>query len=288
MGLLSQIEVDATAKHLQILPAAILRMMRPLVRVLLRSGMTFKTFSDLAKRVFVEVGMAEFAIEGKRQTISRVAILTGLSRKEVQRVLNERTPKDAETHERYNRASRVVAGWVRDGEFTNDKGEPAALLLEGTPSFAQLVKRYSGDIPARAVLDELLRVGAVRSIKGGRIKLVSRAYVPRTSNLDKLAILGTDVAYLIKTIDHNMEYGERDPYFQRKVMYDNVPQEAISKLRMLSAEQSQKLIEQLDKRLSRHDRDVNQAVKGTGRKRVGIGIYYFEEDLASQPAEEAK
>lgn len=280
--------MDATVKHLQILPAAILGMLRPLIRMLLRNGMTFKTFSNIARRVFVELGMAEFSIEGKRQTISRVAILTGLSRKEVQRVLNEGAPKDAETHERYNRASRVVAGWVRDRDFANADGEPAALPLEGTPSFAQLVKRFSGDMPARAVLDELLRVGAVQPIEGGRIKLVSRAYVPRTSNLDKLAILGTDVAYLIETIDHNLEYGERDPYFQRKVMYDNVPQEAISKLRMLSAEQSQKLMEKLDKHLSQRDRDVNPTVTGTGRKRVGIGIYYFEEDLASPPAGEAK
>ncbi len=280
--------MDAATRHLQVLSAAILGIMRPLARVLLRNGMTFQTFSEIAKRVFVEVGMAKFSIEGKKQTISRVAILTGLSRKEVQRVLNQKAPGDAEPHERYNRASRVVAGWVRDPEFANEDGKPAALPLEGEPGFVQLVKRYSGDMPARAVLDELLRVGVVRTIEGGRIKLVSRAYVPRTSDLDKIAIMGTDVADLIETIDHNLEYGKRDPFFQRKVMYDNVPDDAAREFRELSAEQSQALMEKLDKWLSQHDRDLNPAVSGTGRKRVGVGIYFFEENLASQPGEESK
>lgn len=275
------------AKPRQVLVTALLRMLRPLVRVMLRGGMTFQAFAELAKHVFVEVGMTEFGIEGRKQTISRVAILTGLSRKEVQRVLTESKTHDHEEHERYNRASRVVAGWVRDRAFTNRKGEPATLSLEGRNSFAQLVKQHSGDVPARAVLDELLRVGAVRE-QNGRVALVARAYVPRASNLDKLAILGEDVAYLIETIDHNLEHGERDPYFQRKVMYDNVPREAVAKLRSLSVERAQKLIELLDKRLSRYDRDVNRSVKGAGRKRVGVGIYYFEEDLAPLPAGESE
>jgi hypothetical protein len=185
-----------------------------------------------------------------------------------------------DSEETYNRAARVIAGWVRDKEFTDAAGEPLALSQAGaTGSFSLLVKRYSGDVPARAVLDELLRVGAVEHLDDDRIRLLSRAYVPRTSDLDKLDILGADVADLITTIDHNLQRGAADPRFQRKVMYDNVPEESIPLFRALSAAQAQTLLEKMDEWLSQHDRDVNASVKGAGRMRAGIGIYYFEEKL---------
>jgi len=188
--------------------------------------------------------------------------------------------------ETYNRAARVIAGWVRDKEFTDAAGEPLALSQAGaTASFSLLVKRYSGDVPARAVLDELLRVGAVERLDDDRIRLLSRAYVPRTSDLDKLDILGADVSDLITTIDHNLQRGAEDPRFQRKVMYDNVPEESIAAFRSLSGAQAQSLLEAMDKWLSQHDRDVNPCQSGTGRVRVGIGIYYFEENLAKRPEE---
>ena len=273
--------MDAPNRHLRTVSAAVLLVLRPLIRVLLRNGMTYRSFADLAKRIYVEVGMDEFGIDGRRQTVSRASILTGLSRKEVQRVLNQGALDDAETRERYNRAARVVAGWVRDKDFVDTNGDPASLPLEGSHSFGLLVKRYSGDIPSRAILDELMRVGAVERDADGRVRLLSRAYVPRTSDLDKISILGTDVADLITTIDHNLQQGARDPYFQRKVMYDNLPLEAIPEFRKLSAEHAQKLMEKLDQWLSRHDRDVNPRTGGTGRRRAGIGIYYFEENVGT-------
>jgi len=247
--------------------------------------MSFNEFSDIGRRVFVEVGMRESGIPGRKPTVSRVSILTGLSRKEVQRLLGEQAQAaGTDGHETYNRAARVIAGWVRDKDFTDGAGEPLALSQAGaTASFSLLVKRYSGDVPARAVLDELLRVGAVERLDDDRIRLLSRAYVPRTSDLDKLDILGADVADLITTIDHNLQRGAEDPRFQRKVMYDNVPAESIPLFRALSAAQAQTLLEKMDEWLSQHDRDVNASVTGAGRMRAGIGIYYFEENLEQLP-----
>jgi len=177
----------------------------------------------------------------------------------------------------------VIAGWVRDREFSDAAGDPMALGAEGAgASFGLLVKRYSGDVPARAVLDELLRVGAAERMGDGRIRLLARAYIPSTSDLDKLDILGADVADLIATIDHNLQRGGSDPRFQRKVMYDNVPEESAAEFRALSAAQAQALLEAMDKWLSQHDRDANPSRTGKGRVRAGVGIYYFEENLEQQ------
>jgi hypothetical protein len=269
------------------LATALERILTPLCRILLRNNISFKAFTDIAKRTYVHVAADEFRIPGKKQSVSRVALLSGLTRKEVQRLLElEQTP-DAEVGERYNRAARVVAGWVRDPDFSDASGNPRELEISetgpaGAGTFAELVRRFSGDIPYRAVLDELLRVGAAEKTPRGTIRVKSRAFVPQGADTDKINILGTDVADLVATIDHNIHARDALPRFQRKVMYDNLPREALDEFRKLSAEQAQQLLEHFDKWLARHDRDTNSSSRGTGRMRSGIGIYYFEEDLASQ------
>src|SRR5882762_10243276 len=150
----------------QALAAALERILRPLFRIVLRNHMSFKAFLDIAKHAYVEVAAAEFRIPGKKQSTSRIALLSGLTRKEVQRLLDAPAANDSEAGERYNRAARVVAGWVRDKDFCDAAGNPKMLALqdggaEDRATFAELVRRFSGDIPFRAVLDELLRVGVV-------------------------------------------------------------------------------------------------------------------------------
>ncbi len=234
----------------------------------------------MAKQVYVEVAKTEFGIEGKKQTISRISILTGLTRKEVQRLLKAPAEPDSEMTEEYNRAARVMTGWIRDPEFGDGKGHPSPLKLEGRrASFAELVKRYSGDIPVMAVLDELLRVGAVRRLRDGRIGLLARGFIPVKGPSHKLSILGRDTADLIETIDHNLYKTPTRPRFQRKVMYDNVPAEAAREFRVLAAAQGQEFLELLDRWLSQRDRDVNPAMRGGGRVRLGVGVYHFEERL---------
>lgn len=260
--------------------AATARILRALLRLLLRNGIPYGVFAELAKHVYVDLATREFAIPGRKQSVSRVSILTGLTRKEVSRVQALPTPQDVESNERYNRAARVISGWVRDPDYSDPSGQPAVLEMEGTrPNFSELVRRFSGDVPARAVLDELLRVGAVEPLTEGRLRLLTRAYLPRTEEAGKLGILGTDVSDLIRTIDHNLIVDTDRLFFQRKAAYDNLPQEPLAEFRNLTREQAQRLLEAADHWLSAHDRDTNPSIGGTGRKRAGIGIYYFEEDF---------
>lgn len=276
--------MDVATKSQQALNAAIGHLLRPLFRVLLRQSMSFVAFEELAKRVYVEVAMNDFAIEGKKPSISRASILSGLTRKEVQRLLAEPLGYEGDSGERYNRAARVLTGWTRDSEFLSEDGEPRALPFDGDIGFAALVRRHSGDMPARAVLDELVRVGAVRQREDGCYDLIARAYVPQRSASDKLAILGADVADLIATIDHNMEHGADDPRFQRKVMYHAIPVTALPAFRKLSAAQAQALLERLDRWLLAHDTDIPADGSGAERARVGVGIHYFEDRHSEPPS----
>ena len=268
-----------SSRHAKPIIAALATLLRPLVRILLRHGIPCDVLSAVARQVYVHVAAEEFILPGKKQTTSRVSILTGLTRKEVRRIMTTPDVEDQEATDRYNRAARVITGWVRDKEFQDKAGAPLTLPVEGKKaSFGELIRRYSGDLLVRAMLDELLRVGAVRRTKDGRIRLQARFYVPEQSETEKLHILGTDTADLIATIAHNLTPQATSRY-QRKVMYDNVPGEVVEEFQRLSANRAQAFLEDTDRWLSQRDRDVNPAVNGTGRKRVGIGLYYFEDDV---------
>jgi hypothetical protein len=264
----------------KILTASILKLLRPLVRLMLRNGFTYGDFADLSKWTFMDVASKEFGIPGRKQTVSRVSVITGLTRKEVSRLQKIDTPDDSAIAHQYNRAARVISGWLRDPRFQTKKGAPAALYFDkGDASFSELVRDHSGDVPPRAIYDELMRVGTIAKDENGKITLLSDGYVPRTGETGKLHILGTDVQLLLNTIDHNLQQGSRTPYYQRKVSYDNLPIEALDEFRSMSAEKSQNLLVECDKYLSQHDRDINPDAGGTGRKQAGIGIYYFEQDV---------
>jgi hypothetical protein len=258
----------------EVLAASIVRILRPLVRILLRHGIPFGAFADLAKRVYVELASTEFRIGRRKQSVSRIAVITGLTRKDVRRVVEWPAASAAEEAERYNRAARVVTGWTSDPRFQDEDGEPKALLPD--PEFAQLVRCFSGDMPARSILDELLRVGAVERGEDGRMRLLARAYVPPGADPGLLEILGTDVAALAATLDHNMTCAPGTTWFQRKVLYDNLPEESLPQLRKLVAGQGQELLERLNVEMRLHDRDCNPEAVGTGRRTAMVGVYWYE------------
>ena len=265
------------------LQLAVLRVLRALTRVLVRHGMTLPAFVELAKRAYVDVALKDFTIPGRKPSVSRAALLTGLTRRETQRLVDAQESAAGNDYALpENRAARVVAGWVRDAAFHGSDGQPLVLPFEGAePTFSTLVRRHGGDVPPRALLDELRRVGTVERMDDGSVKLLTRAYIPRASDAAKLRILAADVPYLIGTIDHNLQ-GLEPSRFQRKVMYDNLPKEAMDEFRATSSRHAQELIELLDSWLAQHDRDANPAVSGTGRVRAGVGVFTFEEVIEPQ------
>jgi hypothetical protein len=122
----------------------------------------------------------------------------------------------------------------------------------------------------------------VERLDENRVKLTQRAYLPKADESMKLHILGVDTSLLIDTIDHNLKADHPFTRFQRKVLYDNLPDEALPEFRRLSAKASQKLLEKFDTWLSQHDRDTRPGTQGSGQNMSGIGIYYFEKPLSDR------
>lgn len=259
----------------QVLSHAVLRLLRPLARVLLSHGMAYGAFAELARRAFVEEGFLLIERSGKRPTVSAVSAITGMTRKEVRRLREEPLDANGEAAQRYSRAIRVISGWLSDAEFCNADGEPAALPQDGeSGSFTALVKRYSGDIPPAAMLSTL-QVSNNVVMEDGRVVLKERAYIPMATPADKINILGRDVGELIHTIGHNLEARPGERFFQRKVSNASVATHALNEFRALSNRKSQELLEDYHAWLSRHQVDEQQA-PADGTAYVAVGIYYIE------------
>jgi hypothetical protein len=266
------------------LERALRTLLTPLAKLALRRGLAFGELAELLKQSYVEAAKRQIESEGKKGSISAISVLTGLTRKEASRLASPDVEGD-ERHDRgrVNRAARVLAAWVREPEFLDGRGAPASLPFESDrePSIHSIVRRHGGDVTPRAVIEELLRVGAVRQLKDGRYRPVERSYVPHSDDESKITILGTDVADLISTIDHNLADDTEEPFFQRKVAYDNLPPAYLPKLRALVRRDAQSLIETLDADMARYDLDLNpEAGAGDDRppRRAMVGIYYYETD----------
>jgi hypothetical protein len=259
----------------QALSAAVLKLLRPLVRVLLRHGMAYGTFAELARKAYVEEGFAHVGATGKRPTISNVSALTGLTRKESKRLRELEVVDDESSSQRYNRAIRVISGWTGDPRFQTASGEPAILPMEGEQgSFSILVKEFSGDIPPAAMLSVMESSGTVKAVEQG-LALQEKAYIPSATPLEKLNILGTDVAELLDTIGHNLEAESAERYFQRKVSNVLLHPDAVPAFRELITRKSQLLLEDYHSWLSSHEMDPSEE-STVEPCYVAVGIYYSD------------
>jgi len=251
------------------------KILRPLIRILLRFEIAHSEFSELAKRAYVDVAYRYDVIPNRKQTYSRAAVISGLSRKDVVRIreIDEQTapqPKGA-----LNRATRVIGGWLHDREFLDEHNRPKDLMLRGeNGSFEALVARYSGDITARAILDELTRVGAVTRIDRDTVHLASPGYIPQQGEADIFEVAGRALTDLLRTSAHNI-MDPQHPRFQRQVAYRDVAPEVAEEFRQYSRNRCQDLMLELNNWLAEKNKTI-EPTAGEGKRRVGVGLYYFE------------
>lgn len=257
-------------------------LLNPLVRILIRHGVSFGEINEVFKSVYVDVAGRNFAVPGRKQSQARIAILTGLTRKEVARLLSLDSSQDAEPKERnFNRVTRVLVGWHTDPEYTGPYGLPRELQFEGSnqPSFSKLVRKYSGDMPARAMLDELRRVKAVEEVDRGWFKVLTRSYIPETLHEDSLQRLGDAIRNYVTTVDFNLRKKQAGAgRFERTVFADNgLRADLLKDFNKIVRVEGQELLEKLDNWLSAQPQP-NNSEPGAKKIKTGVGIYHYVEE----------
>ncbi len=144
---------------------AFLLLLRPIARLFLRYGRGTKEYFELSKTAFVLVASEDYGVGGRPTNASRIAAMTGITRREVRRIRAKIARNEAATTELGTPVSDVLDGWHSDPEFLDDDGRPALLPLDGrSGSFRALIKRYAGDIPEGAMRKELERISAVEPV----------------------------------------------------------------------------------------------------------------------------
>lgn len=256
---------------------AVLKLLHSLAHILLRYDISHNEFSEMTRRAYVDAAFKYFSIPNRKQTVSRASVITGLSRTEVARILALQDDL-AEIHSAPNRATRVIGGWLSDSEFLDEDNEPKVLpLREDKISFETLVSRYSGGITARAILDEMVRTGAVEKVDKDHVKLIHQGFVPHGDDAEKINIFLTHASDLLGTGIHNLTEKDQAPRFQRQVTYVDMPESVVKDFEALSREMSMELLVTLNKWLAEKDKQ-NDPDSDEPKHRIGLGIYYFKND----------
>jgi Family of unknown function (DUF6502) len=226
-------------------PAALVKALRqalrPLLRVMLARGITLPYLTELIKALLVEVAESDFRLDGKPVTDSRVSLLTGVHRKDVNRLRHGKTGEDDETAPPVvSLGAQLVAQWLGNPQFLNADGHPLPLARNisegGAQSFEALVAGINSDIRSRVVLDEWLRLGVVNLDDQRRVCLNTQAFVPARGFDEKAFYFGHNLHDHAAAAAHNL-LGQAPPFLERSLHFNGLSAGAIAEL----AAQSQKL-----------------------------------------------
>ncbi len=265
---------------------ACLRLLRPLARIMLRHGLSTYDFSSMANIAFVRAARDILREQGKPMSFSRVSTITGLHRHVVSDIVNSGevgySDLTVDKDYRRNRLARVLTGWFESPDYTDSDGRPLVLAIDGPePSFASLVRAFSGDIYPRIILDELIEVGAVRMAKDGSLRALARRYTSGGAEPAAIEHLGSTVRDLLNTLEHNLSTPVEARLYDDAVVSVRLDRAALPLFRRLLRQRGAAFLEDIEGWISEHERpDSPDAV------RAGVMLQMFVE-TESQTADDA-
>jgi hypothetical protein len=266
-----------SGNHARILKA-LRAFMRPLAECLLQAGIGYREFESVSKLAFAETAFRKFGVRGRLTNVSRAAAMTGISRKELSK-LRLRFDEEKDVDEiAISPSGLVLAGWYTDRDFTDDEGKPRVLQFEGDGfTFATLVRRYAGDVPAGALRTELKRSLNIEELEDNALKVLRRHFVP-PELVERLATsIEVMLGGLAATIAHNTTPSRVEQGFIERFVYsDRLRPSAVPAFRQVARDRAQDLLERLDDWLAENDVPVGAKEESPTDRRVGLGLFYYE------------
>ncbi|MBY0473437.1 MAG: hypothetical protein K2Q13_00050 [Nitrosomonas sp.] len=265
------------------LVVALRRVLRPIIRLMLSKGITYPFLLELLKELFVEIADKDFKIEGKSSTDSHLSLLTGVHRKDIKRLRHE-NHSDAETiPQAVSMGARLVSLWTSDARYLDENNQPKPLprfIKEGGEiSFEKLVANVSCDIRSRVVLDEWLRLGVAHFDDQRRVCLNTSAFVPAYGFEEKVYYFGHNLHDHAAAATNNL-LGEKQPFFERSVSYDELTVDSVQKLAEKSTYLGMESLLAINK--DAMELEKNDAPKSESRYRMTFGTYFYSEPADSE------
>jgi Family of unknown function (DUF6502) len=252
--------------------------LRPVAALLMKCGITWKHFSDLSKSVFVEVATQEFGIRGRPTNVSRVSILTGISRKEVKHQRDLLIGSEQLRSAKTNDATRLLSGWFLDPAYLDRRGTPLALAERGqAPSFETLFQRYGGDTPFQTLMKELKVAGTIAVDGKGRLVAKSRFHMPVPMSEANVRYFGSNLFDHARTLEQNITGSAQQRRIEGFAVDDRINPDAAKKFHSFLNDRGQKFLEEIDEWLSNHR--VADDIPDLVPIRLGVGIYAIDGPL---------
>ena len=258
---------------------AFLLMLRPVVRILLRYGIGYREFAEVTKTAFVDIASSDFGIRGRPTNISRVAVMTGLTRKEVKRLRTKIALGENLVSIKTTPFVDVLHHWHAQPEYTDDDGNPRELPFSGAEnSFTDLVRRFGGDIPAGAMRTEMKRVGVVREGESGGLIVVSRSFRSESDQEALLTILVHSVYPMLANAAHNTDPDRTDATWANRVAHTtSLRTQDTKQLRRIAKDRIIDFVESIDDLFIAYESLQDENVESDTNNAVAVGVFYFEE-----------
>jgi hypothetical protein len=261
------------------------RLLRPLVRLLIRSGITFPVLADLLRSLYVEVALRDFLEDRKARTDSRISLLTGIHRKEIRRLRSETTGL-SEVPPVVTLGSQIVARWLGTPEYAGTDGHALPLPRvpgpDGGPSFESLVASVTSDVRPRAVLDDWLSQNIVTLDADGRVRLNASAFLPRQGREEQLFYFARNLHDHAAAAVANVLASGAAPFLDRSAHYDRLTADTAARIAVAGRDAVQQALIDVNrvalKMLDANDRAVSQAGADAKLQRVNVGVYVYVED----------
>lgn len=268
------------------------------MRLMLSQQITYPFLINHLKSLYVEVAESEFTVAGKRQSDSRITLLTGVHRKDVKRLRGEDgvQPVIAKTS---SLGAQVIAWWMGSPQYRHEDGSPKALPLRASAGgkaasasnesgnkdtadgtyFEDLVTEVCRqDIRPRVILDEWLRLGIAHLDEKDRVVLNTGAFTPEEGFEEKVFFFGKNIQDHMDAGAQNL-MGIKPAHFDRSVYYDKLSTESIEELRELANEVGmQALIRMNSQALALQQRDArHKNAESKAKYRMNFGIFHYND-----------
>jgi hypothetical protein len=259
---------------------------RPLIRLLIEKGITFPVFREMIKELYVEVADKQFQLDGKKNSDSRIFVLTGIHRKDIKRIRQQATD-DGSFNSIASLSGEIIARWSSMPEFVDHSGKPRPLLKTGAenePGFEQLVTGVSKDVRPRVILDEWLRLNII-SLHEDHVVLNTSAFVTNKAFNEMAYYLGHNVHDHLASCANNI-LQEGEPMLERSVYYASLTDDSVNELRSLAREQGNELLQMINKKAVKlYDKDKH---RDGADYRMRLGVYWYQDYIGNDEDEDGE